>query len=344
MTNQTDRYNILSNFQHIKPSYENFIHKKVLNSDYLVAIPYGKKCFVWFTMVDDVPTCLVIEFNRNQIKETQIVTACFSPSLSYGTILYGTLFNSNNNNFFTIEDIFSYKGSVVERICWGDKMRQINAMLNNDLKQVSYNKSFLVFGLPLMSKTNEDLERRIPTLGYKIKSVQFKLFNKINYYLSINYETYVTQSVNTTSPCKQPYSNYKPMVQQPYSKPTIIKQHHAPKELTLLVKPDIAEDIYYLYCLDNARKEHKLGVAHIPDYNSSVMMNKLFRNIKENTNLDALEESDDDEEFENVEVDKFVRLNESYKMTCKYNYKFKKWEPFKLADNKSTVTSLRECF
>ena len=140
MTNQTDRYNILSNFQHIKPSYENVIHKKIFNSDYLVAIPYGKKCFVWFTMVDDTPTCLVIEFNRNQIKETQIVTACFSPSLSYGTILYGTLFNSNNNNFFTIEDIFSYKGSVVERICWGDKMRQINAMLNNDLKQISYNK------------------------------------------------------------------------------------------------------------------------------------------------------------------------------------------------------------
>ena len=342
MTHQTDKYNILSNFQHIKPSYENVIHKKIFNSDYLVAIPYGKKCFVWFTMVDDTPTCLVIEFNRNQIKETQIVTACFSPSLSYGTILYGTLFNSNNNNFFTIEDIFSYKGSVVERICWGDKMRQINAMLNNDLKQISYNKSFLVFGLPLMSKTNEDLERRIPVLGYKIKSVQFKLFNKINYYLSINYETYVTQSVNITSRCKQPYS--KPTVQQPYSKPTIIKQRHAPKELTLLVKPDVAEDIYHLHCLDNARKEHKLGVAHIPDYNSSVMMNKLFRNIKENTNLDALEESDDDEEFENVEVDKFVRLNESYKMRCKFNYKFKKWEPFKLADNKSIVASLNECF
>lgn len=77
MTHQTDKYNILSNFQHIKPSYENVIHKKIFNSDYLVAIPYGKKCFVWFTMVDDAPTCLVIEFNRNQIKETQIVTACF---------------------------------------------------------------------------------------------------------------------------------------------------------------------------------------------------------------------------------------------------------------------------
>ena len=35
-------------------------------------------------------------------------------------------------------------------------------------------------------------------------------------------------------------------------------------------------------------------------------MNTLFRNIKENQNLDALEESDDEEEFENISLDKFV--------------------------------------
>ena len=343
MTHQTDKYNILSNFQHIKPSYENVIHKKIFNSDYLVAIPCGKKCFVWFTMVDDVPKCLVIEFNRNQIKETQIVTACFSPSLSYGTILYGTLFYYKNNTFFSIEDIFSYKGYDLERICWGDKMRKINSMLNNDLKQVSYNKSFVVFGLPVMSKTNEELEQQIQKLGYKIVSIQYKLFNKINYYLSINYETYSKQQVNTNSFYKQPSS--KPTTQQPSSKPTIstiIKKQNTPKQHTFLVKPDIAQDIYYLYCLDNEKKEHNFGVAHIPDYNSSVMMNKLFRNIKENTNLDALEESDDEEEFENINVDKFVRLNECYKMTCEFNYKFKRWTPIKLADTNSTIVSLSE--
>ena len=35
-------------------------------------------------------------------------------------------------------------------------------------------------------------------------------------------------------------------------------------------------------------------------------MNNIFRNIKENTNLDALEESDDEEEFENISLDKYV--------------------------------------
>ena len=37
-------------------------------------------------------------------------------------------------------------------------------------------------------------------------------------------------------------------------------------------------------------------------------MNELFRNIKENSNLDLLEESDDEEEFENVNPDKYVYL------------------------------------
>jgi hypothetical protein len=61
-------------------------------------------------------------------------------------------------------------------------------------------------------------------------------------------------------------------------------------------------------------------------------MNKLFRIIKENANLDALEESDDEEEFEDERVDKFVFLDKSYKMHCIYNFKFKKWVPIKVAN------------
>jgi hypothetical protein len=60
------------------------------------------------------------------------------------------------------------------------------------------------------------------------------------------------------------------------------------------------------------------------------MMNKIFRIIKENDNLDALEESDDEEEFENDKVDKFVKLDTCHKMVCQYNYKFKKWVPIRL--------------
>jgi hypothetical protein len=56
-------------------------------------------------------------------------------------------------------------------------------------------------------------------------------------------------------------------------------------------------------------------------------MNSLFRRIKENNNLDFLEESDDEDEFENIKDDKFVDLKKTYKMRCVYLKKFRKWQP-----------------
>jgi hypothetical protein len=43
--------------------------------------------------------------------------------------------------------------------------------------------------------------------------------------------------------------------------------------------------------------------------------------------LDSLEESDEEDEFENIQIDKFVDLNKIIKMRCIFNYKFKKWVP-----------------
>jgi hypothetical protein len=71
-------------------------------------------------------------------------------------------------------------------------------------------------------------------------------------------------------------------------------------------------------------------------------MNKLFRNIKENDNLDALEESDDEDEFEDDRADKFVYLDKSYKMYCVYNNKFKKWVPNKIADENAKLVNRKD--
>jgi len=70
------------------------------------------------------------------------------------------------------------------------------------------------------------------------------------------------------------------------------------------------------------------------------MMNSLFRNIKENINLDALEESDDEEEFENISLDKFVDLDKKYVMKCLYLHNFKSWKPIEVVNQK--VSEKRE--
>jgi hypothetical protein len=109
-----------------------------------------------------------------------------------------------------------------------------------------------------------------------------------------------------------------------------IKQKSVSSDIykVFFIKPDLQNDIYYLYQISTTNFDViSKEIAHIPDYKTSVLMNTLFRNIKENSNLDSLEESDEEEEFENIQIDKFVDLNKIIKMRCIFNYKFKKWVP-----------------
>ena len=364
MLTQSEKENVLREFPNLKLSYENIIYKKVYNSDYIVAIPEGKKCFAWFTEFKDKMVCFIMELaNNKQIIDIKIANACFSDELSYGTILYGTIFYNSDNKFFCIEDIFSYKGANIDRMNWGEKLVKLNHMLKKDLKQISYNKTFLVFGLPLMSKTNEDLEAFIRDVTYNIDTVQYKLFSRVNAYIFMEYSTYrcqISQSgqmnqYSKTENTRKIEKNDEQKSEQIVAHITNTihnsnnaianytnKRQHVKREVVFMVRPDIQNDIYYLHCINSEIKEEQHSIAHIPDYNTSVMMNKLFRIIKENDNLDALEESDDEEEFENEKADKFVRLNQSYKMICQFNHKFKKWTPLKVADEKSNIITLDE--
>jgi hypothetical protein len=339
MFKNLDKQNILSDFPNVKLSYENITHKKVYNSDMILIIPDGKKCFAWFTYINERPSCLIMELAGDKnIIDIKHVNACFSNELSYGTILYGTLFTHLGNRFFTIENIFSYKDELIERANWSFKMEKIKKMLKYDFKQCAYNNSFIVFGLPIICRTNDELQNKLQNIKYKINSIQYRLNNKTDNYLFITYDNYINHK---DIPVVNKY--VQPQLQENPVEKIIVKQQVKSKasgkpfgEVVFLIKADIQNDIYNLYCLDQNFKEEQHSIAHVPDYNTSVMMNKLFRIIKENNNLDALEESDDEEEFENEDISKFVHLDKSYKMICQYNHKFKKWTPIKLAneDNK----------
>jgi hypothetical protein len=117
-----------------------------------------------------------------------------------------------------------------------------------------------------------------------------------------------------------------PIIIAPGLKPVVVVAVNVPvvKTQIFTISPDIQPDIYFL-----VKNGKDCGVACIPNYVTSVMMNKLFRNLKENDNLDALEESDDEEEFENENPHKFVFLERTLNMLCCYNEKFKKWVPMK---------------
>jgi hypothetical protein len=247
-----------------------------------------------------------------------------------------------------------------------------------NIKQQSYNNSFIVFGLPLIRKNIEELLKDIENIKYKIEKIQFVLFNKVNVLLFVPYKklNYVLNNEpSITSLNVQNNSNYntdiikisnippppppiKQLIPPPPPPPLLIPspniyiqpksafvkteyKHITKREIIFKIKPDIQNDIYNLYCDEN-NTETLYDIAYIPDYNTSVFMNKLFRKIKENENLDALEESDDEDEFEDEREDKFVYLDKSYNMYCVYNNKFKKWVPIKIANENTKIINKKE--
>jgi hypothetical protein len=340
MLSYSDKENILSDFPNIKLSYENIVYKKVYNANVNLAIPEGKKCFAWFTRFNEENVCLIMELSENkQINDIKITNVCFSSELSYGTILYGTIFNYSYNNFFTIEDIFSYKGKNIERENWGNKFITMKRLFTKDIKQLSYNNSFLVFGLPLLSDNLEDLIKIISNVKYNIDSIQFRSFNRSKNYLFMNYKSFMEDKDRYMEKDKDYVYKKQPITIEKTNLKQMVRNNtkREIKEIVFQIKPDIQNDVYHLYYHNNDMDEEYYGNACIPDYSTSVMMNTLFRNIKENKNLDALEESDDEEEFENEREDRFVYLDKTFKMLCVYNYKFKKWTPLKEAGSNAKI-------
>ena len=283
-----------------KLSYENQAHKIVYNADLIMAIPKGQKCFAWFTNYQNKNVCILIHMNGPKATTAYITNCCFSSELVYGTVLYGTKFNGN---CFSMEDVFLYKGKNVMRTTWESKFSVFDDLLTNGIRQVSHNNNFTVFGMPIFG-TNYDAVIKATT--YPIYHIQFRRW------ANVNNSHFFIQNVNKTN-----IQNINRVSKQV-------------REAVFLVRPDVQNDIYHLFCNNDAstNASDKLlanwlleyGVAGIPDYKTSVMMNRLFRNIKENQNLDALEESDDEDE-------NTVFIERELVMKCVYNNKYKKWCP-----------------
>ena len=324
MLTKEEKQDILQEFPNVKLSYETITHKKVYNYNLLFVIPDGKKCFAWFTSYKNKMLCFILELdntNKKQIKDIKIINTCFTSSLCYGTIFYGTLFYYKNTSFFSIEDISMYKGKDMSNLDISDKIGKICYILKNDIKQVAYNNYFVIFGLPVIAKSNEELDSSLKSINYKLDSIKYYTSN--SHYL-LPFEEYTHTSEDRIFDIKKIEKKIDKKIEKKIDKKFEKKSYSK----IFICKPDIQNDIYHLYTLDN----EYIGLSAIPDYKTSVMMNNLFRIIKENNDLDALEESDDEEEFENSNVDKFVNLDKSYKIECNFNNKFKKWVPIKITE------------
>ena len=257
---------------------------KKVHSTQILLIPVGAPSLLWINKNG----AYLINYSNKTHKEKKNVS--YHPSLANGTLFYGVVFKYKNVNFFVIEDLLYYKGKSYSSHSFSNKLSIIGTILEREIQQqVSKNKHDMILGLPIMTDNYKLNIKMIEELPYKIKYVQFRNSQKQNgnHRFQLPLQKYLDSSINGT--------------------------------FTFLIKPQVNTDIYHLY-----KEDKYVDVAYIPDYKTSVMMNQLFRNIKENNNLDLLEESDDEDE------EPIVYLDREYKMICKYNKKFKKWVPISL--------------
>tara|TARA_Y100000022_G_scaffold185163_1_gene180748 strand:- start:360 stop:1310 length:951 start_codon:yes stop_codon:yes gene_type:complete len=294
-----EKTNILKCFPHLELSYEKKLHKKVQTDIYLT-IPKGKKFFAWFKNYNNKNLCFLLEIDRryNSIENININICSFDKILcsGKGTILYGTIFYINKKKLFNIENIYYSRGYSLIYNNQSQKLKEINNIMQNHIKQVFCTKNTVVFGTPIIDTNYYNLKAKIKKLPYSIYCIQYRLLYK-----------------------NKPFMNEFIKIKKDIQK-------------IFLVKPTIIDDIYDLY-FKNDDKIEKYDIACIPDYKTSVMMNSLFRNIKENRNLDLLEESDDEEEFENINIDKFVYLDKTFKMKCVYIENHNSWKPIEISND-----------
>jgi hypothetical protein len=294
-----EQRDLLKQFPKFELSYEKKLHKKV-HSDICLTIPKGKKFFAWFKTYKRNNYCFLLQIDKrhNSIENITINVCCFDKVLcsGKGTVLYGTIFNIGKNKFFNIENVYFSRGNNYTFTNQYKKISEMYNLMNKYIKQVTYLKHTINFGLPIIAKNQYDLKKQLSDIPYNLYCIQHRLLYN-----------------------NKPFLNEFIKIDQ-----TIYK--------IFLLKPTITNDIYELY-YKNGEKLEKYKIACIPDYKTSVMMNSIFRTIKENENLDLLEESDDEEEFENINLDKFVDLEKEVKMKCVFMSKFDSWKPIEISNN-----------
>jgi hypothetical protein len=322
-------------------SYEPKLHKKVY-SPYYSIIPKGPKALVWYTYWKEDHICLLIKLNeRGNYSDVQPFTSVFSDQLALGTIIYGTYFLHYNRHYFTCEQLYFYQGLNVSKKPQVERLELLLGMFTNHVDQIAYTLSSLIVGLPIMTETYEEALAELDQQPYKtygITGVHVKRSEPLQVKRSepqVKRDIVKHDTVKRSEPLVKhdgvKHDGVKrdivkhDMVKR--SEPQVKHNEHA-NQLTKAifnVKASLAADNYQLYTADNILYE----TAMIPTYKCSVMMNALFRNIKENANLDLLEESDDEAEFENTQMDKFVDLEKTVRMECVYSKRFRKWQPVK---------------
>lgn len=334
-----------------------------VNADLYEVIPVGKPMFLWFTYLYDKHIAVLVSQNTRQIHQEStststsnsninsndlyrfnVVSTCFANELAYGTIMTGVMFSRQEagkeefHKFMNVSDILYYKGARIsgKQHTMYYKLRLIASMFeNNEIANLNGSSNVLNVSMPIITNDYTIAQGYLGSLPYSTYGIRLINLDK-------------TKSIGIL--------------------PNLLKKTHDHKYV-FLVKACVEPDTYSLFANDNSRnayvtenanyhgnsghanetyescqygKMRKINVALIPSYNDSVRMNMLFRNIKENISIDAIEESDDEDDFQNIDPNKYLLPDIEYKMYCYFSRTHNKWIPEAIASDDVVVTDFND--
>lgn len=318
--------------------YETHVHKKFLADVYAV-IPKGRKCVLWFTtnkqcwMFQIAKRSLHDETRNVSYDAARMIKMPFVNDAWYagqqGTILYGTCVSEKRTDVqrrFSVENVYYLCG---EKQADNGNLGRFAALFDAYAKESKAGHQFQLF-MPIMhANYNDALRDATAITTYDVYCIQHRFLNRA-----------CSEFKNVFIQPMQPMPTQRPMPTQQQKQSNqstplffpkqanltdekVKPRSFAPKSRVFTIRPDIQNDIYYVLHNPDETITANTMIAHIPNYKTSVMMNALFRNIKENRNLDALEESDDENEADTP----LVNLEKTMQMECVFSYRFKRWQP-----------------
>lgn len=263
---------------------------------------------------------------------------------------------------FMIEDIYHYKGIMVQHNLFRERLGYIESFFRDVNPPVFSDENNTVFVLPRIWKNAATAEDDILThyethikqyIIYPVHHIQIRKSGEISPYLNIQLNGLLSKinkkdSVSSSSMSQNHGQSTSAIPRQnnmalSIDIPNFIPDFGKPQyryPAVFKVIADIQYDIYHLFVYGKKKEPVYYDVMYIPNYKTSVFMNSLFRKIRENQNLDYIEESEDEEDFENVAEDKYVDLSKVLNIECIFHNKFKKWVPVKVLDEYAKIVHI----
>jgi len=343
MNSLTEHTSLLRQLPNFELSYETVSHKKVSSSSdntVAIAISLGRKYFIWYTHKygRSEDACYLVGLDKDKRICSVEPRDCVVPKgFGLGTVVYGTIYEIPDSlPVFLAEDIYYFRGINLSNLCFGDRIGFLRDF-------VSLTKDHIPCALPVMWFVGAGKEQShvIPSelaskMGYVAHHIQYREIAKVAPYINVaipkrgTIPSAVVEPVSSATVAQKMTAAaiMNPVPKFDYTKPV----YRYP--VVFNVTADSQLDLYHLYAYGGPGNMVYCGLAGVQSFRTSIFLNRIFRRIRENDNLDLAEESEDEADFENMDVNKYVNLEAVVPIECVFNQKHKKWIPVRLSKDK----------